>query len=179
MKRRDYIATFIGAGSTLSLSGCTGQLENINDSTTEKPPTHEEAEDPWINIERETDKKLPSKSLNISGEATLETGEYTALKVKGVDMDIATSFLSIEVAVTDGYLLDVYTLFGDSYSAYQDRKLPEQGLYDKLSQEGVEKERLEDGTSAGPIWVVFDNTKLFGTMAEGSIDFNCEISALE
>ncbi|QZX99225.1 hypothetical protein [Halobaculum rubrum] len=176
MDRREYLSTIVGSAGVLPLAGCTDVANSVT-TTTEPPPVHEEAEDPWETFERTTSHDS-SPALAISGEGTLDVGEYVALQVSGPSIDVQVSYLSIHVTVESDTWLDIYTLSGDAYSVYQDRTFADQGAYDNLSEEGTTEAELEDQIASGPNWVVFDNTDVFGASGEGSLEFRFEMTGV-
>jgi hypothetical protein len=184
MNRRTFIKSTT-AGATVLFAGCASGNNNSSptqtsaetstspppttEATTTSPPTtsrpnHEYAPDPWTNI----DESSTDTSNTISGEATLEEGQY-ALRQAQFQRPYT---VEVSVAVQEGSSIDVFGMSADEFDRYRDRQTPV--YYDGFYETDVSEITITGDLSAGEHRVVFDNSEVFGADPSGAVTFDFE-----
>lgn len=108
----------------------------------------------------------------IEGRIQLDPGEYTA---QGMYV-YGNAGLGIAVRSISGGPIDVYTIRDQDIQAYRNgNDVP---FVSNLSKEGVDEETaIIQAANTGDYWVSFDNTPVYGTEPEGSIEAEVAVAA--
>lgn len=164
VSRRTLLA---GAGGLVA-GGATFAVMNVETIRAFFAPTHESAgEAAWLAREEETTETTEA----VTGTVQLDGGQYTAQRLWARS---AGATLSWRIERLDGGTVDVWVLPEGQLDRYRDDEEPRFNA--DLSAERIETATgLTGDVPDGDWWVVLDNTPLFGSDADDSIELDIEL----